>query len=58
MPLYDLAYFSGSYPSFYKTIQERSRSVSAELLNDRSIGQLALRTAKFIRETTQGVVDE
>ena len=58
MPLYDLAYFSGSSPSFYKTIQERSRSISAELLNDRSIGQLALRTAKFIRETTQGADGE
>ncbi len=58
MPLYDLAYFSGSSPIFYKTIQERSRSISAELLNDSSIGQLALRTAHFIRQTTQGASDE
>jgi inorganic triphosphatase YgiF len=58
MPLYDLAYFSGSTPTFYKTIQERSRSISADLLNDPSIGQLALRTAHFIRETTQGAGDE
>lgn len=58
MPLYDLAYFSGSSPTFYKTIQERSRSVSADLLNDPSIGQLALRTARFIRGMSQGAVDE
>ncbi len=58
MPLYDLAYFSGSSPTFYKTIQERSRSVSSDLLNDPSIGQLALRTARFIRGMSQGAVDE
>lgn len=58
LPLYDLAYFSGSSPTFYKTIQERSRSISAELLNDPLIGQLALRTAHFIRVTIQGASDE
>ena len=48
LPLMDTAYFSGSDPVWYRTVQNRHKLLVSELLEDQEIGKLALNTAGFL----------
>ena len=48
LPLMDTAYFSGSDPVWYRTIQDKHKLLVSELLADQEIGKLALNTAGFL----------